>query len=551
MSERFDAIVIGTGFGGAVSACRLAEAGARTLVLERGRRWSPATYPRRSTDPWLYHVRHPEKHHGWLDLRFFHGMAVAQGAGVGGGSLCYSSVVMEADPDVFADPWPPEVTYGELAPHYAKLREMLRLGPIPEKQRTHRFDLLRRAAERLGWGDRLESVPLAISFDPDYHYGLPDPIDARHSKRFVNPQGVEQGTCVHLGNCDIGCDVQAKNTLDLNYVPAAEAKGAEVRPLHVVRSIEPVRSGAGTGYRVRWDEIRDGRLVPGSAEAERVVLAAGSLGSTELLLRCRDEHGTLPGISRRLGDRWSANANFLAPARYPREVEVNQGIGPTISAGLNFMDGAFAEEGGGERFYVEDDGFPNVLLEAVRSRLSAGGNGWFGRRLAKRLKIDLEAKIDDRLERGFDEINPTRQMMVWLGEGIDAADGRLHLRRRLLSPWKRELSLDWDVGPSRAVIERIIDAHQRLSGVEGGDLRVPVWWRLAKALVTVHPLGGCAMGRSAEDGVVDHRGEVFGYPRLYVADGAVLPKPTGRNPSMTIGALAERTAELMTRDGAA
>lgn len=547
MSERFDAIVIGTGFGGAVSACRLAEAGARTLVLERGRRWSPATYPRRSTDPWLFHVRHPEKHHGWLDLRFYKGMAIAQGAGVGGGSLCYSSVVMEADADVFGDPWPAEVTYGELAPHYAKVRAMLRLEPIPEKQRTHRFDLLRRAAERLGWGDRVESVPLAISFDPEYHYGLPDPIDAKHSKRFVNPQGVEQGTCVHLGNCDIGCDVHAKNTLDLNYVPAAEAKGAEVRPLHVVRSIEPLSSnGNGGGYRVHWDEIRDGRMVAGSADAERVVVAAGSLGSTELLLRCRDEHGTLPELSRRLGHRWSANANFLAPARYPREVAVNQGIGPTISAGLNFMDGA----AGGKRFFVEDDGFPNVLLEAVRARLSAGGDGWLGRRLAKRLKIDLEAKLDDRLERGFDEKNPMKQVMVWLGEGIDGADGRLHLRRRWLAPWKRELSLDWDVSGTRAVIERIVDAHERLSGVEGGDLRVPIWWRLAKALVTVHPLGGCGMGRSAEDGVVDHRGEVFGYPRLYVADGAVMPSPTGRNPSMTIGALAERTAELMTRDSA-
>ena len=478
-------------------------------------------------------------------------MAVAQGAGVGGGSLCYSSVVMEADPDRFAEPWPPEVTYDEMVPYYGKVRQMLRLTPIPEGQRTHRFDLLKRAAERLGWGDRVESVPLAISFDPDYHYGLPDPIDAKHSKSFVNPQGVAQGTCVHLGNCDIGCDVHAKNTLDLNYVPAAEAKGAEVRPLHLVRSIEPVGPVGSAGperYRVHWDEIRAGRLVPGSAEAERVVIAAGSLGSTELLLRCRDEHGTLPEVSERLGHGWSGNANFLAPARYPRSVEVNQGIGPTISAGLNFMDGAFPEDGGGARFFVEDDGFPNVLLEAVRSRLSAGGDGWFGRRLGKRLKDDLEAKADDRLERGFDEKNPTKQVMVWLGEGIDGSDGRLRLRRRWLAPWKKELTLDWDVAASRDVIERIVDTHERLSGVEGGDLRVPLWWRLAKALVTVHPLGGCAMGRSAEEGVVDHRGEVFGYPRLYVADGAVLPRPTGRNPSMTIGALAERTADLMTRD---
>ncbi|MDY7094508.1 MAG: GMC oxidoreductase [Acidobacteriota bacterium] len=544
--ERFDVIVIGTGFGGAVAACRLAEAGARTLVLERGRRWTPATYPRTSHDPWLYHARHPEKHHGWLDLRFFRGMAVAQGAGVGGGSLCYSSVVMEADANIFSDPWPPEITSNELSPYYARVARMLRVRPIPDKQRTHRFDLLRRAAKARGWGDRFESVPLAVSFDDEYHYGLPDPIDTKHSKRFTNDQGVEQGTCVHLGNCDIGCDVHAKNTLDLNYIPAAEAKGAQVRPLHLVRSIEPQspRSPNGSGYRVHWDRIEGGKLVAGSADAERVVVAAGSLGSTELLLRCRDEHGTLPHVSRTLGHGWSGNANFLAPARYPRDVEVNQGIGPTISAGLSFMDGSQ----GGTRFYVEDDGFPNVLLEAVRSRLSAGGNGFFGRLLAQRLRGELEERLDDGpLQRGFDEKNPTRQLMVWLGEGIDGSDGRLRLRRRWLAPWKKELHLDWDLTASRGVIDALIDVHERLSEVEGGEYRLPLWWRLKKALVTVHPLGGCAMGRSTDDGVVDHRGEVFGHPRLYVSDGAVLPRPTGRNPSMTIGALSERIAHLMTQ----
>ena len=522
--ERFDAIVVGTGFGGAVAACRLAEAGGRVLVLERGRRWTPETYPRRLDDPWLYHQGKPAKLHGWLDVRFFRGMAVAQGAGVGGGSLCYSSVVMEADPDRFADgSWPPEVTYGELAPYYDKVRRMLRLTGIPAGQETARFKLLERAARQLGWGDRFERVPLAISFDESYSYALPDPIDERHSKPFVNDQGKRQGTCVHLGNCDIGCDVHAKNTLDLNYLAAAEKHGAVVRPLHVVRLVEP----AGNGYRVTWDEIRGkGETVRGAAEADRVVLAAGSLGSSEILLRCRDEHGTLPRLSDRLGRGWSGNANFLAPAIYPKTVRVDQGIGPTISAGLNFMDGGVA----GQRFFVEDDGFPNVLLNALRAK-----GGPFGKLTA------------GRLARGLDEKNPTDRVMVWLGEGLDAADGRLYLGRKRLKPWQRTLRLDWDVTASRAVFDAIVDTHERLTGVDGGKFRNPLWWRWFRALVTVHPLGGCAIGRSTDDGVVDHRGEVFGHPNLYVADGSLLPKPTGRNPSMTIGALAERVADLMTR----
>ena len=118
MSEKFDAIVVGSGFGGSITACRLAEKGMKVLVLERGRRWTPAEYPRKPGDPWTYDVRRPEKRNGWLDLRFFKKMIVAQAAGVGGGSLAYSSVAIEAHPSCFERGWPPEITYAALKPHY-------------------------------------------------------------------------------------------------------------------------------------------------------------------------------------------------------------------------------------------------------------------------------------------------------------------------------------------------------------------------------------------------------------------------------------------------
>ncbi|MCG8462285.1 MAG: NAD(P)-binding protein, partial [Holophagales bacterium] len=204
MGEHFDVVIIGSGFGGAVTACRLAQDGARVLVLERGRRWSRETYPRRAGDPWLFKHHRPEKWNGWLDLRLFRRMVVAQGAGIGGGSLCYSSVVMEAGPETFEDGWPPELTLSELEPYYEKVRQMMAVRPIPDGQNTHRFLLMKKAAEKLGWGDRFAPVPLALSFDPDYSYDLPNPLGEEHSKPFVNPQGQPQGTCVHLGNCDIG-----------------------------------------------------------------------------------------------------------------------------------------------------------------------------------------------------------------------------------------------------------------------------------------------------------------------------------------------------------
>jgi cholesterol oxidase len=436
---------------------------------------------------------------------------------------------MEADAERFAEGWPTEITRAELEPYYAQVRSMLGVRMIPEGQHTARYKLMRQAAEGIGLAGRFSSVPLALSFDPDWNYGLPDAVSEIHSKPFTNAHGQRQGTCVHLGNCDIGCEVHAKNTLDLNYIPAAEARGAALRPFHVVRNIRR----EGIRYRVAFDRIEGGRLFPGEEQCERVVLAAGSLGSTELLLRCRDDHRTLPAISPTLGRGFSANGNVLTPDHYPTDREVQQSIGPTISGGLDFMDGS----ADGHRFYVEDDGFPNLMLNAVRSKLRAGHFSVLG------------VALRSHLRRGVGESNPLGNVMMWLGEGVDAADGRLYLGRRWLAPWKRELKLAWKVARSKPVIDAILDLHRRLSNSGGGSLRVPLYWTLLRSLVTVHPLGGCRIGRSSLDGVVDHRGEVFGHPNLFVADGSVLPVPVGRNPSMTIAALAERTAQLMVEGG--
>ena len=182
-------------------------------------------------------------------------MTVAQAAGVGGGSLAYSSVALEAHPSLFAKGWPAEITYGELKPSYDRVAAMMNLQTVPDNQLTQRFKLAREAADALGHGDRVSKAGLAVSFSPDWSYELDDPFNHRHSKQFTNAHGQQQGTCIHLGNCDIGCDVRAKNTLDVNYIPRAEQRGAEVRPLHLVRAIEHTDAG----YRVVFDRIHEGR----------------------------------------------------------------------------------------------------------------------------------------------------------------------------------------------------------------------------------------------------------------------------------------------------
>ena len=520
MSETFDAIVVGSGFGGSITACRLSQKGMKVLLLERGRRWTPAEYPRKPGDAWFYDGRRPEKQHGWLDLRFFKRMIVAQAAGVGGGSLAYSSVLLEAHPSCFEHGWPEEMSYTELKPYYDTVAQMLRLQTIPDGQLTPRLKLTREAAEKVGHGQRFGKAPLAVSFSHDWHYGLEELFDARHSRAFVNDQGQQQGTCVHLGNCDIGCDVQAKNGLDLTYVPLAERHGCAVRPLHVVRGIEP----QGGGYRVTFDRIADTSLVHGEALATHVFLAAGSLGSTEILLRARDEHATLPKISSQLGHRWSPNANVLSMATYKDAERVRQSVGPTIGSVVDFMDGVVT----GDRFVVEDDGFPNLLLNTLRAAHDASEG--------------MAGSLPEELDAALQGDGAARGLMLWLGAGVDAGDGELVLDRHWLPPFRRELDLRWSAEHSSGVIEAIRVMHRKMSEATGGHMREFGDGRIFGRLLTLHPLGGCRMAATPEGGVVDHRGQVFGYPNLYVVDGAIVPVPIGRNPSHTIAALAERIA---------
>lgn len=526
MPHRYDVIVIGSGFGGAVVACRLAESGARVLILERGRRWDPGDYPREPGDAWIWDQDEPERQNGWLDLRCFRDMWVAQGAAVGGGSLIYANVFVEAKRDLFNIGWPAEITYDELKPYYDLVGRMLNVQSIPDNQLTERYKLMKEGAENLGYGARFRPLPLAVAFDPEWNYSLPDPFQNNHSKTWTNAQGQEQGTCVHCGNCDIGCQVKAKNTLDLNYIPWAERHGAEVRPLHLVRRLAP----QGNGYRVDFDRIERGRTIPGSETAERVVLAAGSLGSTELLLRCRDQYKTLPGISGFLGRNWSSNGDFLTPALYDnRRISPTQG--PTITCAIDFLDGSVEQQ----QFFVEDGGFPDLLGNYLEAKLESGTTN-------RTLNVLLGA-----LRQIVRVRDPLSNVMPWFGQAVDAADGRLYLGRRWWAPWRKILKLDWDIARSEAVVNAMVAMHKHLSAATGGTPWVPPTWTVLRNLVTPHPLGGCNVGTAPEKGVVDHRGEVFGYRNLYVADGAIIPEAIGLNPSRTIAALAERIADLMVK----
>jgi len=543
----FDVLIIGSGFGGAITGCRLAEKGYKVLILERGRRWDKTNFPSVTDRDWIWNQANPEKLQGWLDFRVFPHMGVAAGAAVGGGSLIYANISVVPPPDVFNTGWPKEITHPELKDHFDAVGKSMNVQEVPDNQLTDRAKVVRIGAEKIGQLDRFKKLTLAVSFDSDWNYGLPDAHDAKNSKTFVNAHGATQGTCTHLGKCDIGCPVLAKNTLDLNYLYSAENNyHAEVRPLHLVNNIQPIDGG----YRVSYDDLAGGIRKPGSATARIVIVAAGSLGSTELLLKCRDLNGSLPHLSPFLGRNWSSNGDFLTPAlgtKFP----CSPTKGPTISAAIDWSDGSLAgSDGRPVHFWVQDGGIPDMVLPYL-ARNAGKALRFFG---ARELVDQLNARLRDE--------NPLKYVMPWFAQGRDAANGDLSLRPRW-GGWfgPKQLYLDWDIARSEQTMVAIVEMHKKLSAATGGAPLVdPTWtmsdggwlsrftWalrRLGRNLVTPHPLGGCNMGNTPETGVVNHAGEVYGYRNLYVADGAIFPEALGVNPSRTIGALAERIAKII------
>lgn len=474
----YDVVVIGSGFGGAVTACRLAEAGMRVCILERGRWWSPDQYPLHNKDlrAWLWT--------GWstglYQYQRSENLDVLVGSGVGGGSLVYSNVLFIPPAEVFNGGWPAVIRLPVLVPYYERVAAVLHPSPYPRAASLSKTRALHRGAERTGRGEDFRLLDLAVYWG---EAGVPN----------ADPYGFgnEQTGCADLAECNTGCPIRAKNTLDLNYITVALRHGAECRPLHEVTNI----ARRGTEFVVHYRDR--GRLVPkaGEVRTPRVVLAAGALGSTGLLLRAAYKHDTLGPLSPALGRHFSANGNLLV-ALTGLKPAVDASVGPVITAGIEYDR---------EGFLIEDGGFPPALQPKPKD--------W-----------------------------PPINSLPLLLNGRDAADGRLRLTKH------GELALEWS--PCRSL--HLFNAMERRVRDLGAALGAGVvWsppWSLARKLITVHPLGGCRMADSPQDGVVNDRGAVYGQPGLYVADGSIIPTALGVNPALTIAALAERIAEHIVQD---
>jgi cholesterol oxidase len=513
MAERYDVVVIGSGFGGGITACRLAEAGHRVCVLERGRRFAGEDFiddPDEAAKLLWHESVNPG---GMFDVRLLRDVSVICAAGVGGGSLVYANVQLRAPAEVFQDGWPAAITRAGLDPWYDMTEAAL--DPVttpddPELPKLRAFDAVGARAGRTA-----ERLPIAVHFGEEREHPF---------------SGVRQGGCENLGRCDIGCPVRAKNTVDITYLARAEQLGAEVRPLHLVTKIEP-------GWKVTFKRLGGGG--EGTLEAERVVLAAGTLGSTRLLLQNRK---ALPGLSPALGTRFSGNGDALAVAFDPGAPDVQgarNGYGPVMTSRLDYI----AERG----LMAADGGLPvgfDALLDVARDvDVIRGWRRWLLRLRNWLVHLGWGDRSLKPRELRLRERRSEQDALIYLLIGRDAADGRMRL-----SPLFRKFEIRWSKAGSAQLFADLETTARELAeaadatpfyALEGGPL---------STFTTVHPLGGCPMADDPADGVVDDLGRVHGQPGLYVLDGSIVPTSLGVNPSKTIAALAERGAAALVEE---
>jgi cholesterol oxidase len=508
--DAYEAIVVGSGFGGAVAACRLAQAGVDVGVLERGRRFALGGFPRHTVRADLLHWHHG----GPYDVRPFNDLFIVQGAGYGGGSLIYANVQVRPPADVFAEGWPAGYSRASLDPYYDLVAYMLDIEPVAGDPATGQLPSKTRqmeaAVSRLGREAQSFRPNLAVRFEGAGEAPAP------------NKFGALQSGCLHCGDCDIGCNVGAKNTLDFNYLHVAERQGADVATEAEVTWLAPDDGR----FRLRYRDHAEGGG-EATVSADQVFLCLGSVNSTELLLRCRDQHRTLPRLSARLGHGYSANGDFLALGLNPSK-PFGATHGPTITTAYVH---AREQDGRRIRLTVEDGGYSS--------------------RLARLLPFTHPGRIALIAGRELrNEHHPIRALLqeegdttvVLLVMGNDSSDGIIELAR----PHHR-LRVRWDTPSNLPLYAAETAACRELIAELGGRLQLMENWSLLGQPSAPHNLGGCPMGSSRADGVVDAEAGVFGYPGLHVLDGALIPGAVGVNPSHTIAAVAERCIEATIR----
>jgi cholesterol oxidase len=521
----YDVIVVGSGYGGGVAASRLARAGKRVAVLERGREFVTGEFPGRFPD-----LRNEMQLSGkrlrtgspagLYDVRLGEDMHVLVGCGVGGGSLINAGVALWPDARVFRDGvWPGQIAQdGLIEEGHARALRWLRPARDPQASERTKFKALQRAGAALQ--TEPVSAPVVVSF-----------------AETVNPAGIRQPACTRCGDCCGGCNVGAKNTVALTYLPDAVHHGAEIFTHAKVRSIAKHRDG---GWAVNV-ESQQCESQPLQLSADMVVLAAGTLGSTEILLRSR-EQGLR--VSDRLGQGFSANGDIIAFG-YGAALPVNAigvgfpervaglDVGACVSGQIEIVD----EDDLSKSLTIQEGVMPSALAPALPLMFVPNG----------RLLGALQSLVAGVYK------GPFAKLQTFFAVSHDSATGRLVLE-------DDRVTVRWPTAKDEPVYRRLDAALEALVGKSGGSyVKNPLAGTvMGQQPATAHPLGGCGIGHERDTGVVNHKCQVFDgratagstdvHDGLYVMDGSVIPRSLGVNPLLTITAFAERAMLHIGRD---
>jgi cholesterol oxidase len=529
LAHDYDWIVVGSGFGGSVSALRLAEKGYRVAVLECGRRFADADFPSSTWDSRRYFWAPRVGMKGIFRLSTFKDIAVVSGCGVGGGSLGYANTLYVPPSPFFEDPqWADlEDWQAALAPHYETAQRML--GVVVHDKDDPADQLLREMGEEMGVGDTYRKTPVGVYLDNPGET-VPDP--------FFEGAGPERTGCMQCGRCMVGCPHGAKNTLVKNYLWLAEHAGVEVIPERTVTDLRPLGAADGSdGYEVASERSgllrRRGRR---TLTAAGVVVAAGPLGTNKLLQRCR-LGGSLPRISNRLGELVRTNSESIlavtVPEDYPEDLTKRVAITSSI--------------------YPD----PHTHIETVTYGKAGDAMSTLytllvgdGSRVTRPLK--LLAQILRHPARFAKTVWPRgwsrRTIIVLVMQTLDNA---IALRPRLKRNGEVRLQTEQDPErPNPTFIPVANEAAEWLARRTGGIAQSSVMEATLNIPTTAHILGGAVIGHGPEDGVIDARQRIFGYENLLVCDGAAVPANVGVNPSLTITALAEHAmSEIPPKQG--
>jgi len=527
----YDVIVIGSGFGGSVSALRLTEKGYKVAVLEAGARFDDGDFPQTSFDVRRYLFAPDAGCYGIQRIDMVKDCLILAGAGVGGGSLVYANTLYEPLDAFYRDPSWSHITdwKSELAPYYDQAKRML--GVVENPLRTPSDDVMEQVAEDMGVGDTFHPTPVGVFFGQQPG----EPGQAKVADPFFGGAGPDRTPCRACGECMTGCRHNAKNTLVKNYLHLAEQAGATVHPLTTVTRVRPLGGG---GYRVdaRWTKAKlSRRTARTSFTAQQVIFSAAALGTQKLLHKLKAE-GDLPDISDRLGHLTRTNSEAILGALAPDlSTDYSTGIAITSS------------------FHPDED----THVEPVRYGKGSNAMAFMQTVLAdevpgeKRWRTWLKELWDKRRE-ALDLYDmkhwSERTVIALVMQTLDNSITTFGVKRPGLG-WRLS-SRQGHGAPNPTYIPVAYDAVRRMAsvirGTPGGNIGEPF-----NRPLTAHFIGGCTIGDSPETGVVDGYQRMYGHEGLHVVDGSAISANLGVNPSLTITAQAERAMAFWPNKGEA